>query len=83
MRRLALCLIIALLYGCSFTTIADPYGNEYGGWYSPGGSFSWQLGVCEKQMDSDNVPPIKRKAAMRCCMHDHGVPVDNIAGCAA
>ncbi len=83
MRKLAICLFAAALGACSFATIADRYGNEYGDWYNPGGNFTWQLGVCEHQMDTDKVPPMSRKASMRCCMRDHGVPVDDAQGCSA
>jgi hypothetical protein len=83
MRKFGLCLIVITLGACSFTTIADRYGNQYGDWYNPGGDFAWQLGVCEQQMDEQNVPPMSRKAAMRCCMRDHGVPVDDAQGCSA
>jgi hypothetical protein len=83
MRKLGIFLFAAVLWGCSFTTIADRYGNQYGDWYNPGGNFTWQLGLCEQQMESKDVPPMQRKLAMRCCMHDHGVPVDSVAGCAA
>ena len=83
MRNLAIGIFAAALSACSFTTIADRYGNEYGDWYNPGGDFTWQLDLCERQMEADNVPPMSRKAAMRCCMHDHGVPVDNAQSCTA
>jgi hypothetical protein len=83
MRRLGMCLFAGALAACSFTTIADRYGNEYGDWYNPGGNFTWQLGLCEQQMEQQGVPPVQRKSAMRCCMHDHGVPVDNLRGCSA
>jgi hypothetical protein len=83
MRKLAIGIVAAALGACSFTTIADRYGNEYGDWYNPGSHFTWQLDLCEHQMESGNVPPMQRKAAMRCCMRDHGVPVDDMQGCAA
>jgi hypothetical protein len=83
MRKLGICLFLVALGGCSATTIADRYGNEYGDWYNPGGGYAWQLDLCERQMDSQNVPPMSRKAAMRCCMHDHGVPVDSVQACGA
>lgn len=82
-RRLGLCLFTAALAACSFTTIADRYGNQYGDWYNPGGHFAWQLDLCEQQMEQQNVPLMQRKASMRCCMRDHGVPVDNVQGCGA
>lgn len=83
MRKLGVCLFAMALGACSFVTIADRYGNEYGDWYNPGANFTWQLGVCERQMDAQNVPPMSRKAAMRCCMRDHGVPVNSAVGCTA
>ncbi len=83
MRNLAIGIFAAALSACSFTTIADRYGNEYGDWYNPGADFTWQLDLCERQMEADSVPPMNRKAAMRCCMHDHGVPVDNARSCTA
>ncbi|HWI27813.1 MAG TPA: hypothetical protein VN668_12640 [Stellaceae bacterium] len=82
-RRLGLCLFAAALAACSFTTIADRYGNLYGDWYNPGGHFAWQLDLCEQQMEQQNIPLMQRKASMRCCMRDHGVPVDNVQGCSA
>ncbi len=83
MRKLGICLFVAALGACSFVSIADRYGNEYGDWYNPGGNFTWQLDLCERQMDAQSVPPMSRKAAMRCCMRDHGVPVDDALGCSA
>jgi hypothetical protein len=83
MGKLGIGLLVAILGACSFTTAADRYGNEYGDWYNPGGRYSWQLGLCERQMDEQNIPAMQRKAAMRCCMHDHGVPVDAEANCSA
>ena len=83
MRKLGIGLFAVALAACSFVTIADRYGNEYGDWYNPGGDFTWQLRVCEQQMETENVPAMGRKAGMRCCMRDHGVPVDNAQGCSA
>jgi len=83
MRMLGFGLLAAVLVACSFVTIADRYGNQYGDWYNPGGNFTWQLDLCERQMDTDKVPAPSRKAAMRCCMRDHGVPVDDATGCRA
>ncbi len=83
MCKLGMCLVVFALAGCSFTTVADRYGNEYGDWYNPGGNFAWQLQLCEQQMDARNIAPMSRKAAMRCCMRDHGVPVDNAENCRA
>jgi hypothetical protein len=83
MRNAFLAAAVLALGACSFTTVADRYGNEYGDWYNPGSQFAWQLQLCEKQMDAQAVVPMQRKLAMRCCMHDHGVPVDSTQGCAA
>lgn len=79
MRMTAIGLLAMALAGCS---IADRYGNEYGDWYNPGSNYIWQLGLCEHQMEARSVPAPQRKAAMRCCMRDHGVPVGADAGCA-
>ena len=81
MRSVVLALLTAAVAACSFVTIADRYGNQYGDWYNPGSNFTWQLGVCEQQMETGRIPPMSRKAAMRCCMRDHGVPVDDARGC--
>jgi len=75
MRKIALALIGLALGACSAVTIADRYGNEYGDWYNPGGAFAWQRDLCERDMEARAVPLRQRKWAMRCCMHDHGVPV--------
>jgi hypothetical protein len=83
MRKLGFGLLAATLGACSITTVADRYGNQYGDWYNPGGGYAWQLRLCEREMDAQSVPPMQRKGAMRCCMHDHGVPVDVEAGCGA
>lgn len=83
MRKIGVALLALCVSACSFTTIADRYGNEYGDWYNPGGNFQWQLSLCEQQMDTGSVPAPDRKLAMRCCMHDHGVPVDDVSGCGA
>jgi hypothetical protein len=83
MRKTHAALLALFVSACSFTTIADRYGNEYGDWYNPGGNFQWQLNLCEQQMDTRSVPAPERKLAMRCCMRDHGVPVDVESGCAA
>jgi hypothetical protein len=83
MHKLGTMLLAAALAACSFTTIADRYGNQYGDWYNPGGNFTWQLGVCEHAMAVQNLPPMSRKAAMRCCMRDHGVPAADTEGCSA
>lgn len=83
MRKICVALLALLVGACSFTTIADRYGNEYGDWYNPGGNFQWQLNLCEQQMDARGVPAPDRKLAMRCCMHGHGVPVDDVSGCGA
>jgi hypothetical protein len=83
MRKLGIGLLAAALGACSVTTVADRYGNQYGDWYNPGGGYAWQLRLCEHEMDARGVPPMQRKASMRCCMHDHGVPVDAAAGCSA
>lgn len=83
MRKFGISLLLIALGACSFTTIADSYGNQYGDWYNPGGGFTWQLGVCEQQMQTQQVPAMQRKLAMRCCMHDHGVPVNSTVGCSA
>lgn len=82
MKRVALTLAVLALNACSAVTIADRYGNTYGDWYNPGQDFAWQRDLCERTMEQGAVPPRQRKAAMRCCMHDHGVPVDG-TGCAA
>jgi hypothetical protein len=82
MRRFGLALLGLTLGACSAVTIADRYGNIYGDWYNHGATFAWQRDLCERAMDEGAVPPRQRKAAMRCCMHDHGVPVD-ATGCAA
>jgi hypothetical protein len=73
----------ALIGGCSLVTIADRYGNEYGGWYNHGASFAWQRDLCEGEMEKQGVPAPARKLAMRCCMRDHGVPVDPRPRCEA
>jgi hypothetical protein len=83
MRRVWIALLFSALSACSAVSIADRYGNQYGDWYNPGGNFTWQLGVCEHEMEARAVPPMMRKAAMRCCMHDHGVPVDDVQSCGA
>jgi hypothetical protein len=83
MRKLGIGLLAATLGACSVTTAADRYGNQYGDWYNPGGGYAWQLRLCEREMDAQSVPPMQRKAAMRCCMHDHGVPVGGETGCGA
>ena len=83
MTRTVLALLALTLASCSVVTIADRYGNTYGDWYNPGGDFAWQLDLCEHAMEQGAVPARQRKAAMRCCMHDHGVPVDDTQGCAA
>jgi hypothetical protein len=83
MRKLGIGLLAAALAACSLVTIADRYGNQYGDWYNPGQTFTWQLGLCEHQMVAQSVPEPRRKAAMRCCMRDHGVPVDTASDCGA
>jgi hypothetical protein len=83
MGKLGIGLLASMLGACSLTTLADRYGNQYGDWYNPGGGYAWQLRLCEGEMDARSVPLIERKCAMRCCMHDHGVPVDAEAGCSA
>ena len=75
-RLLAILLAGATLGGCSLVTIADRYGNQYGGWYNHGADFAWQRDLCEGEMEQHNVPASQRKLAMRCCMRDNGVPVD-------
>lgn len=83
MRGIVLAALAVALAACSNPFgIADSYGNDYGGWYNPGGQFAWQLDLCEKQMETQNVPPMQRKLAMRCCMRDHGVPTEDTEGCA-
>ena len=82
MKSFWIVLSFSALAACSAVTIADRYGNEYGDWYNPGGNYTWQLGLCEHDMETRSVPAINRKAAMRCCMRDHGVPVDDV-GCGA
>jgi hypothetical protein len=83
MRKIGIGLLAATLGACSATTIADRYGNEYGDWYNLGSTYGWQLRLCESQVDAQNVPAMQRKATMRCCMRDHGVPIDDQAGCGA
>ena len=82
-RPLAILLSGAILAGCSLVTIADRYGNEYGGWYNHGADFAWQRDLCEGEMERHNVPAPERKLAMRCCMRDHGVPIDPPPQCSA
>ena len=82
MRRIGVVLLGLTLSACSAVSIADRYGNTYGDWYNPGQDFAWQRDLCEQQMEQGAVPLRQRKAAMRCCMHDHGVPVA-ASGCAA
>jgi hypothetical protein len=69
------------LAACGFATLSDRYGNEYGNWYNPGDGFIWQIGLCEHEMEVQRIPQAARKAAMRCCMHNHGVPDEAGAGC--
>jgi hypothetical protein len=77
MARFALILLAGAIVGaCSLVTIADRYGNQYGGWYNHGASFAWQRDFCEGEMERESVPAPARKLAMRCCMRDHGVPVE-------
>jgi hypothetical protein len=83
MRKLGMVLVVMALGACSFVSIADRYGNQYGDWYNPGGNFTWQLDLCQKQMETQSVPAMDRKLAMRCCMRDHGVPVNSSVGCSA
>jgi len=85
MARFALILLLAgaLIGGCSLVTIADRYGNEYGGWYNHGASFAWQRDLCESEMEKQNVAAPARKLAMRCCMRNHGVPVEPPPQCEA
>jgi hypothetical protein len=83
MRRLWLAAPAMALAACSAVSIADRYGNQYGDWYNPGGNYTWQLGLCEHSMNARGVPAMDRKSAMRCCMHDHGVPVDAPPDCGA
>jgi hypothetical protein len=82
MVRIGIVVAVLVIGACSFTTIADRYGNEYGDWYNPGGNYAWQLDLCERRMDSDVIAPKARKVAMRCCMRDHGVPLDVPTPCA-
>ena len=83
MRILAIAVSFIALGACSFVTIADRYGNEYGDWYNPGGNYRWQLGVCEHDMEARGIAPSDRKLEMRCCMRDHGVPGDSPPACHA
>ena len=69
--------LAGLLAGCGVGSITDRYGNAYGGWYDPGDNYRWQLELCERQMEQQGVPATARKLAMRCCMHDHGAPIDD------
>jgi len=43
MRKLGMVLVVMALGACSFVSIADRYGNQYGDWYNPGTNFTWQL----------------------------------------
>ena len=82
MRKIGVSLLALTLGACSVVTIADRYGNTYGDWYNPGSDFAWQRDLCEQVMEQGAVPLRQRKAQMRCCMHDHGVPLET-TGCAA
>jgi hypothetical protein len=80
MRQIGIALL-ALLAACGYTKITDQYGNSYGGWYNPGEDYRWQLGVCQQEMESRNIMMPVRALAMRCCMRDHGVPIDDPEDC--
>jgi len=68
--------------GCSSVFgIADSYGNTYGDWYNPGRDYQWQLQACEQETASPKIPAASRPLHMRCCMHAHGVPIDNPQSC--
>lgn len=69
------------LAGCGLVAVSDPYGNQYGDWYNPGEHYRWQLATCEAALAQSSVPPPERKAAMRCCMWRHGVPIDDAETC--
>jgi len=71
------------LAACGATVISDRYGNEYGDWYNPGGDYRWQLDLCERQAEARDIPLADRKAAMRCCMYAHGVPIGDPQNCRA
>jgi hypothetical protein len=72
------------LTGCSSLFGAtDSYGNTYGDWYNPGQNYQWQLQACEQETASPKIPLASRSQHMRCCMHAHGVPVDNPQACTA
>jgi hypothetical protein len=71
------------LAACSLAAISDRYGNEYGGWYSPGAGYRWQLELCERQVEAGDSPLPARKLAMRCCMQAHGVPISDPQSCRA
>jgi hypothetical protein len=75
-----LCLSL-LLVGCGVAAITDRYGNPYGDWYNPGSNYRWQLDACEQQMAQQSIPDLQRRRAMRCCMRDHGVPIDDPEKC--
>jgi len=81
MHRIGFAMAALALAGCALVTISDPYGNRYGDWYNHGDQYRWQLDLCERRMVSEDIPPFKRKAAMRCCMAENGVPVDVPARC--
>jgi hypothetical protein len=73
--------LVMALAGCSVVTIHDRYGNTYGDWYNPGEDYTWQLSVCEAEMDRQGIALPLRKLAMRCCMWLHGVPIDDPQAC--
>jgi len=73
--------LMLALAACSVAAISDRYGNQYGDWYNPGSGFRWQLDLCERQVDAQSTPLVDRKLAMRCCMHAHGVPIDDPQNC--
>ncbi len=81
MSRMATTILILALSACSLVRATDRYGNHYGGWYNHGDQYAWQLELCEKRIEDGAVPSAGRPLAMRCCMRDHGVPVEDAAGC--
>ncbi|HLI21145.1 MAG TPA: hypothetical protein VKV32_08510 [Stellaceae bacterium] len=86
MKKLALSAVLLAtlgLYGCSWFTLSDKYGNTYGGFFDHGGQYGWQMATCEADPGLAEAAAPDRKRWMACCMWRHGVPIDNSTGCAA
>jgi hypothetical protein len=81
LRMIGIALLALAGTGCSYAAISDRYGNRYGDWSDPGMNFHWQLQVCDREVALSSLPQEERKDAMRCCMRDRDVPVEEPLQC--